>query len=86
MITRYDPVQNLPMGNRTLGVMEPRKDGDWVNHAVHAKLCEELVSALVAAKSWMQEEADLESMHPHDRAVYVKTMEKINNAIKKATE
>lgn len=42
--------------------------------------------ALVRAKNWMQEEADLESMHPHDRAVYADTMEKINNAIKKATE
>lgn len=48
---KYDPVQHLPMGSRTLGTMEASSMGDWV----HVSDYEELRSDLAVALSWIED-------------------------------
>ena len=48
---RYDPIQHLPMGSRTLGTMEAHQEGDWVHHSDYA----ELLSDLALALSWIED-------------------------------
>lgn len=66
MIARFDPVQILSMGGRTLGTMERDEEGDWVSYEDYAKLRTDLQQALY----WIEEEGDTLPDH-HESLTFI---------------